>query len=172
MKVLGIDPGSHVTGYGVIEKSPGGGLIHVCHGEIRPGKLELPQRLLAINDSLTKVIEEVRPETLAIESVFFAKNVKSAILLGHARSVPLLLAAAYGLDVFEYDPRSVKAAVTGFGGATKDQVQRMVQMLLKTQKPPDSDAADALAVAICHIHHRGRGLLTRMGKRKPIARGF
>ena len=158
MKILGIDPGSLVTGYGVVLKGSRGRLIHLCDGEISPDPSSpLPERLLAISKTLNRVIEEYRPDAVAIESIFFAKNARSAITLGQARGVPLLSAASYGLKVFEYDPRKIKLSITGYGNATKDQVQKMVGMLLKTTRAIKPDAADALAAAICHINHSVNG---------------
>ncbi len=154
LRVLGIDPGTLVTGYGIVERGRSGDLIHVCDGEIRAGRgVTLAERLLSISESLRKVIDEYRPDCVSVESVFFAKNVKSALMLGHARGVVLLSAAFSKLPVHEYSPRTVKQAVVGYGGASKEQVQKMVSLLLNTASAPKPDAADALAAAICHIHH-------------------
>lgn len=153
MRVLGIDPGSHKTGYGIVVKGGGGKLIHVCDGTIEAPGDDLSQRLLSISKSLNEIIAEFKPDYVAIESVFFAKNVKSAVMLGHARGVALLSAAVGGLEVFEYAPRAVKLAVTGYGNAEKEQVQKMVKLLLSTPSVSKPDAADALAIAICHLHH-------------------
>ena len=170
MKILGIDPGSIVTGYGVVRKGGRGRLTHLCDGEIRPAPgTSLPERLLVISDGIKRVIDEQAPDAVAIESVFFAKNVRSAIILGHARAVPLLTAASSGLRVFEYAPRSVKLTVTGYGNATKEQVQKMVGILLNIGKTPGPDASDALAVAICHIQAATTGiepLMKRNSKRR------
>lgn len=159
MKILGIDPGSHFTGYGIVGKGGGGKLVHVADGCITLNpKAPLPERLLKISKGLDEIILEFRPDAVAIESVFFAANAKSAITLGHARGVSILSAASKGLPVFEYAPRAIKLAVTGYGNATKEQMQKMVKMLLKTAAASRSDAADALAIAICHIHHFRSGL--------------
>ncbi|MFQ5442843.1 MAG: crossover junction endodeoxyribonuclease RuvC [Thermodesulfobacteriota bacterium] len=170
MKILGIDPGSIVTGYGVVRKDGRGRLTHLCDGEIRPEPgVPLPERLLVISDAIKRVIDDQTPDAVAIESVFFARNARSAITLGHARAVPLLSAASSGLKVFEYAPRSVKLTVTGYGNATKEQVQKMVGILLNITQTPGPDAADALAVAICHIHSSGMGiepLMKRNSKRR------
>ncbi len=157
MKVLGIDPGSRVTGYGIVESVRGGsGLKHVCDGEIKTAaSKELSGRLLIISGALRDVIEEFRPDAVSVESVFYAKNVKSAIVLSHVRGVALLAASSYGIKVFEYSPASVKLAVVGYGSAAKVQVQHMVKALLNIPKAPPPDAADALAVAICHINSSG-----------------
>lgn len=167
MKVMGVDPGTLVTGYGIVEGDGRGRLLCVCNGEIRanPGA-NLPERLLKISNSLKAVMEEFRPDCVAIESIFFARNVKSALTLGHARGVVLLAAADSGVRVFEYGARSIKQAVVGYGAATKEQVQKMVVVLLKTPVIERPDAADALAAAICHIHHSsglcGAGNLSRV----------
>lgn len=164
MKVLGIDPGTRITGYGIVESaggaggSGGTGLVRVCEGEIAPEPgLPLSERLHVISTTLTGIVEQHRPDTVSVESLFYAKNVKSAIMLGHARGVALLCAAAFGVPVVEYSPSTIKQAVVGYGGATKQQVQKMVKVLLNTEEDSGPDAADALAAAICHIHHAGRG---------------
>lgn len=151
MKVLGIDPGTEITGYGAVSRGKGGSLSYITSGCIRmsPAK-SLPERLLAIQTGLKAVIEEVRPDAVAVESVFFGKNFRSSVILGHARGVALLSAASCMVEVFEYDPRTIKLSVAGYGNATKDQVQRMVKALLKTPVIFNSDISDALAAAICH----------------------
>jgi len=154
LRVLGIDPGSIVTGYGVVEKVSGS-LLHVADGVVRAkASMKLPERLLPIFDGLQEVISEYEPQAIAVESIFFAKNIKSAAILGHARGVALLAAARAQLAIFEYSPMEVKQSVVGYGAATKEQVQKMVKALLTIDHLPTSDAADALAVAICHIHHQ------------------
>ena len=174
MKVLGIDPGSRITGYGVVLKGRGGTLTEVCHGIIRltPGAT-LAKKLLEISEGLSAVIEEHKPDAVAIEDMFFAKNVRSAIMLGHARGVSMLSAASFGLDVFEYAPMKIKQAVTGYGNAPKDQVQRMVKALLKSSGEASPDAADALATAICHINHTREGVSRAVGNalRRPATGG-
>jgi crossover junction endodeoxyribonuclease RuvC len=172
--VLGIDPGSLSTGYGVVLKGGGGSLTHLCHGVVRLDQgSALSERLLAISEAIKGVIEEFRPDAAAIETIFFGKNVRSAVTLGHARGASMLSAASFGLEVFEYDPRTIKQAVTGYGNATKDQVQRMVKALLKTPDIARPDAADALATAICHINHFRKGVSSgrRRGIRTPASRG-
>lgn len=155
MKVLGIDPGSINTGYGIVGKGPNGTLVHICDGAISPGaSLPIAERLLKVSEGLRKVINEHKPDAVSIESVFFAKNVKSAITLGQARGAALLSAAQFGLPVFEYAPTAIKLAITGYGQADKAQVQKMVKLLLKSAEGfKKADASDALAIAICHIHH-------------------
>ena len=152
MRVLGIDPGTRTTGYGIIEAGPGGVIKLVCEGQITPaGSME--QRLLAISDLLSEVTAEFKPDHASVESVFYSKNVRSAIMLGHARGVALLAAARAGIPVSEYAPTKIKQAVTGYGSATKAQVQKMVKVLLNTKRSFGADAADALAAAICHLNN-------------------
>jgi len=154
LRVLGIDPGTRVTGYGVVDRGKGGALIHLLDGCVKTNPaMSLAERLVAIREAIDKVIEECGPDAVAVESVFFAKNARSAIMLGHARGVILQSAASRGLPIFEYAPRVIKLAITGYGNAAKVQMQKMVRLLLKTDKPARADAADALAAAICHIHH-------------------
>lgn len=166
MRVLGIDPGSIRLGYGVVEKGRGGSLLHVSAGVVAlDPALPFSERLFIISTRLNAIIEEFKPDSVAVESIFFAKNVRSAVILGHVRGVALLAAASSGLPVYEYSPRTIKLAAVGFGGAVKGQVQRMVKLLLKTAEEPPSDAADALAVAICHINHWRPGLDASVGRK-------
>jgi len=159
LKVLGVDPGSLITGYGLVEEGAHGSHTSLCHGQIRlKSSATLPSRLLALSEGLEKIIEEFSPDVLSIESVFFAKNARSSLVLGHARAVPLLLAATHGMDVFEYAPRQIKLAVTGFGAASKGQVQKMTGSLLKIKEMPGADASDALAVALCHLYRFSNGI--------------
>lgn len=154
--VLGIDPGSRVTGYAVVSPGKSGKYIKHCEGEIKvDAKGEFPVRLKEIYTGLKAVIEEHHPEVVSVESVFYGKNVKSAMVMSHARGVVLLCAAEYSLSVFEYSPSVVKQAVVGNGQATKEQVQHMVKLLLGISELSGPDAADALAIAICHINHQG-----------------
>ena len=157
MRVFGIDCGTEFTGYGVVEmdheaKNPQ--LAHCAAGTIRLNKKEkTPQRLAQVFAELTGLMSLHAPDCVAIEEVFFSANVKSALKLGQVRGVALLAAATCGLPVAEYAPLSIKSSVTGYGLAAKEQVQFMVTRLLELVAPPDSpDAADALAIAICHIH--------------------
>jgi len=154
MRVLGIDCGSEYTGYGVVEDLGGGRLVCCTHGAIRLRPRDsMAFKLQQIFASLTSVIAEHRPEMVAIEDVFYAVNVKSALKLGQVRGVALLAASSSGLDVAEYAPLAIKSAVVGYGRAEKPQVQQMVMRLLHLETPPQpTDAADALAIAICHIH--------------------
>ena len=157
MRVLGIDCGSEYTGYGVVEESSDGRLI--CHavGAIKlKSSLSMAAKLKKIFTELTVIITEHQPETVAIEDVFYAVNVKTALKLGQVRGVAMLAASSSGLEVAEYSPLSIKSAVVGYGKADKQQVQQMVTLLLKLAAPPEpTDASDALAIAICHIHTAG-----------------
>jgi crossover junction endodeoxyribonuclease RuvC len=153
MIVLGIDPGMAIVGYGVVEKK-GHILKPIDYGVITtPSDMEAPQRLVAIYDSIQELISRYQPDEVAIEELFFNKNVKTAITVGHARGVAVLAAAKTGLNLYEYTPLQVKQSVVGYGRAEKTQVQQMVKSLLSLKEiPKPDDAADALAVAICHIH--------------------
>ena len=154
MRVLGIDCGTEYTGYGVVDQASPGSLICICCGAIKLSPREpLPLRLTRIYSRLEELILEHRPEQVAIEDVFYAVNVKSALKLGQVRGVAMLAAAAAGLEVSEYAPLSIKSAVVGYGKAEKQQVQHMVTRLLNLAEPPEpADASDALAIAICHLH--------------------
>jgi crossover junction endodeoxyribonuclease RuvC len=154
MRVLGIDCGSQHTGYGVVEQTPDGVLVYVAAGAVSLKTRDpLAERLLRVHQELQSVIHEHRPEVAAIEEVFYAANAKSALKLGEVRGVAMMTAAACGLPVVGYAPLAVKSAVVGYGRAEKSQVQDMVMRLLKLAAPPEpADAADALAVAICHLH--------------------
>ena len=154
MRILGIDPGSRLTGYGVVEAGRGGPQYIAC-GCIRSEHGELPERLGVIYRGVGEVIGEFAPTALAIEQVFVARNPDSALKLGQARGVAIAAAVAARLPVAEYAARSVKQAVTGTGGAPKEQVQQMVRLLLKLPSAPRPDAADALAIAICHVNTAG-----------------
>ena len=147
---MGIDPGTNVTGYGVIEKQRTG-FKEILHGEIKVAKnQQLSQRLKHIFNELTVVIEKSNPDMMALEDIFYGKNVKSLIKQGHARGVILLAASVKGLPVYEYSPLEIKKAVVGYGRAEKSQIQQMVKVILGLSALPPEDAADALAIAICH----------------------
>lgn len=157
MRVFGIDCGTEFTGYGVVEvdceaRLPK--LVHLAAGTIRLNKKEkTPQRLAQVYSELVGLITLHEPECVAIEEVFFSANAKSALKLGQVRGVAMLAAATCGMPVAEYAPLSIKSSVVGYGLAAKEQVQFMVMRLLELDHAPDSpDAADALAIAICHIH--------------------
>jgi crossover junction endodeoxyribonuclease RuvC len=154
MRVLGIDCGTEYTGYGVVELGPAGELRCCTCGAIKLSpKHPMPERLSRIFSTLTDIVRQHQPDQVSIEDVFYALNVKSALKLGQVRGVAMLAAACAGLPVAEYAPLSIKSAVVGYGKADKLQVQHMVTRLLRLDAPPDSpDAADALAIAICHLH--------------------
>ena len=157
MRILGIDPGSVSTGFGVIDYEKGR-LSLVDQGTINTRRgADLPERLSTIHDALREVIARTNPIAAAVETPFAGQNVKSLIQLAHARGVILLAARSAALEVFEYAPRSVKSAVVGYGAAEKDQVAKMVRMLLPgcASLKMSSDASDALAIAICHAHTAG-----------------
>lgn len=163
LRVLGIDPGSAATGYGVVEVRDRS-LISIAHGVITTSPRQtFPLRLQVIHQALQVVIGQHRPGCAVLEGIFFSKNVKTALQLGQTRGAAMLAVVEAGLTVFEYSPLEVKSAVTGFGKASKPQVQRMVASLLGLSSGlPATDAADALAVAICHIH--GVVLHTRIAR--------
>jgi len=154
MRVLGVDCGTEYTGYGVVEQNGQGELRALASGAIRLSPREaMPQRLERIFTKLSELIAAHQPELVAIEDVFYAVNVKSALKLGQVRGVAMLAAAAAGLEVCEYAPLAIKSAVVGYGRAEKAQVQQMVTRLLRLPEIPEPpDAADALAIAICHLH--------------------
>ncbi len=155
MRIFGIDPGSHRSGYGCVESDGSRHRMVVCGTISAPAHAPLAERLLAIHEGLRVLIERHRPDCVAIEDVFHARNVRSALLLGHARGVALLAASAAGVPVAAYTPAEIKHAVVGYGRAEKRQVQSMVRLLLGLdQSPSPHDVADALAVAICHLHSR------------------
>jgi crossover junction endodeoxyribonuclease RuvC len=149
--ILGVDPGSRITGYGVI-RADGRHIEYIDSGCIRVGEKPMAERLQTIFQSLATLIAEYRPEEFAIEQVFMARNPDSALKLGQARGAAIVSAATSGLAVHEYSARQVKQAVVGKGGADKSQVQHMVQVLLSLSRKPQADAADALAIAMCHAH--------------------
>lgn len=157
MRILGIDPGSVITGFGVIDYERGR-LTLVEQGSIHTRRgADLPERLGVIHEGLLEVIQRTHPGAVAVEAPFAGKNVKSLIQLAHARGVALLVARSARLEVFEYAPRAVKSAVVGYGAAEKEQVAKMVRILLpgcgSVEMTPD--ASDALAIAICHAHTAG-----------------
>jgi crossover junction endodeoxyribonuclease RuvC len=152
---MGIDCGTEWTGFGIVETDRAGEMHSVCHGAIHLSKRDsLPHRLTIIFSRLLELIGEHQPEVVAIEEVFHAVNSQTALKLGQVRGVALLSAATSKVEIAEYSPLSVKSAVCGYGRADKEQVQFMVTRLLHLAEPPEpTDASDALAVAICHIHH-------------------
>ena len=153
MRIFGIDPGSERTGYGCIDAEAGRCRLVTAGAILLPRRLSFPEKLQTIHRALRTMMVELRPEAAAVESVFYAANVRSALMLGHARGAALLAAADAGVPIAEYAPAEVKRAVVGYGRAEKRQVQRMVALLLGLDRAPDPyDAADALAAAICHLH--------------------
>lgn len=156
MRVLGVDPGLAITGYGVVE-SDGERVRLVASSAIRtPARVPLAQRLAQLYDEMAAVLAAHRPAVLAVERLFFGRNVTTAMNVGQARGVVLLCAARHGVPVVEYTPTQVKQALTGYGSASKAQVQYMVQALLGLDEPPrPDDVADAIAVAVCHLYLAG-----------------
>lgn len=157
MRILGIDPGSDTTGYGLIE-SDGSRHSSILFGAIRTSpRLAFHERLLQIYAELIQILSREEVDAVAVENIFHSANAQSALKLGHARGVALLAAAQRKLPVFEYSPLEIKSAIVGYGRAEKSQVQMMVRLLLNLEETPNpTDAADALAVAICHSHRSSR----------------
>jgi len=153
MLVLGVDPGSHATGYGVIETAPT--LRQVAGGVIRTKKAaDLPSRLLTIHAGIVAVVQEYLPVVMAVENLFNARNPRSSLVLGHARGVIVLAGVQAGLTIAEYAPREIKQAVTGSGAASKEQVRFMIMRLLRLREQPPLDQSDALAVAMTYSNRR------------------
>ncbi len=153
MKIFGIDPGSDRTGYGCIETTGGRHHLVICGSLSAPARSTFPEKLRHVHAGLATLLARHRPDCVAVENIFHARNVRSALKLGHARGVVLLAAAQAGLPIAEYAPTEIKLAVVGFGRAEKHQVQQMIKLLLGLDAVPSPhDAADALAVAICHVH--------------------
>lgn len=152
MRVMGIDPGSAITGYGIVE-ARGSRLCHIAGGAIRVPRSGIGERLAFICENIREVIELNRPEAIAVEKVFLARNARSALVLGQARGAALVACGELGDAVVEYSALEIKQAVVGRGRADKHQVQHMVRVLLGLRESPQADTADALACAICHINH-------------------
>ncbi|EUD09389.1 crossover junction endodeoxyribonuclease RuvC [Providencia alcalifaciens] len=167
--ILGIDPGSRITGYGVIRQQ-GRQLLYLGSGCIRTQVDDLPSRLQRIYAGVSEIITQYQPDGLSIEQVFMAKNADSALKLGQARGVAIVAAANQNIPVFEYAARQVKQTVVGTGSAEKSQVQHMVKSILKLSASPQADAADALAIAITHCHFN-QNLLKVGDPRLVLARG-
>lgn len=156
MKVFGVDPGSIRTGYGCIDTDGSRHHLVTSGAIVTSAKATFPEKLLTIYQGLGRLLAEYRPDCVAVENVFHAANVRSALVLGHARGVALLAAVEGHYPLFEYTPAEIKLAVVGYGRAEKHQVGEMVRLLLGlTEAPQPHDAADALAVAICHVHTAG-----------------
>jgi crossover junction endodeoxyribonuclease RuvC len=154
VRVFGIDPGSVRTGYGCVDTDGRRHRLVLCGAIAVPARAAFAERLRLIHTGLAELLADCRPDSVAIENLFHANNVRSALKLGHARGVAMLAAVEAGVTLFEYTPAEIKRAVVGYGRAEKPQVQQMVKLLLGLSAPPSPhDAADALAVAICHVHH-------------------
>jgi crossover junction endodeoxyribonuclease RuvC len=152
VRIFGIDPGSIRTGYGCVETDGTRHRLVTCGVLAAPARSTFPERLQVIHDGLHRLLQAAAPCCVVIENLFYARNVRSALLLGHARGVAVLAAVEAGLPVVEYTPAEIKLAIVGYGRAEKPQVQRMVKLLLGLDAMPTHDAADALAIAICHAH--------------------
>ncbi len=167
LRILGVDPGSRVTGYGIIEHGPAGSRA-LAWGEIRSVGEEMPAKLRSIFEQLSDVVREHTPAEIAVERVFVHKSVDSALKLGQARGAALCAVFGGGAAVFEYAPRQIKQTVVGTGAADKHQVAHMMKILLGLPETPRPDAADALAVALCHAHMRAAPALLSAGRgRRP-----
>ena len=168
MRIFGIDPGSVRTGYGCVETDRGRHRLLACGALAAPAGSTLPDRLHVIHEGLTRLLRECAPDCVAVESLFYARNVRSALVLGHARGVAVLAAVEAGLPLAEYSPAEIKLAVVGYGRADKVQIQHMVKLLLGLASVPNPhDAADALAVAICHAHSGPSAAVRRASGRLP-----
>ncbi len=163
--ILGIDPGSRVTGYGVI-KAVNQDLYYIGSGCIRTSEGELSQRLLQIFNGICELMDQYNPNEVAIEQVFMHQNPNSALKLGHARGVAMVACASHRMEISEYSPREIKQAIAGYGAAEKVQVKHMVVQLLQLNASPQSDAADALAIAICHSYRANGNVLRRLSTRQ------
>jgi len=164
-RILGIDPGSRITGYGVIE-SDGNKSIHIASGCIRMSQAGLPERLGEIYRAVTQVIADYAPTEMAVEEVFVSKNPSSALKLGHARGAAVCAGVMAGLPIAEYTPRRIKQTVVGTGAADKDQVQHMIKLILQLSGKLAADQSDALAVAISHAHSNSVLLNLKAGGRR------
>ena len=154
MKIMGIDPGSNITGYGIIEKKEDR-LNWIDDGQISPSKRSsFYERLFYIFSEIKRLIDKYRPQEVALEDIFYSKNVKSSIRLGHIRGAIVVASLSMGVPLFEYTPLEVKKAVTGYGAASKSQVKEMVKLILSIERDISFDSSDALAIAICHANTR------------------
>ena len=153
LRILGIDPGSRLTGFGVVDAA-GDRIAYVASGSVRSTDGAFADRLKMIFDSVAGLVADYEPDVLAVESVFVHRNAGSALKLGHARAAAICATFSANIEVVEYAPREIKQAIVGTGGATKEQVQHMIVSLLKLSGAPAPDAADALAAALCHGHRR------------------
>jgi len=164
MLVIGVDPGTATTGYGLVREDERGNLEAVAYGVVTtPSDWDMPRRLLFIYEQLKEIIQNYQPDSSAVEKLYFQSNVRTAISVGQGRGAALIALASSDLPLGEYTPLEVKQAVVGYGNADKNQVQQMVKMLLNMEElPRPDDAADALAVAICHIHSTVRDRLAEI----------
>ena len=169
MRVLGVDPGSVRTGFGVVERS--GSLFRwVEHGDaVPPRRLDLPHRIHAIVERVGEVMDRVRPDCVAVEEAFYHESVRSTLVLGHVRGALLVAAVSRGYAVAEYSPRAIKLAITGSGASAKEQVAFMIRRLLDVRGPLTMDASDGLAVALCHLHRAGAAGLAVAGRSRGAA---
>jgi crossover junction endodeoxyribonuclease RuvC len=167
-RILGIDPGSRLTGFGVLD-SRQDCATYVASGAVNTIEGAFNDRLKRIFQSICEIVTEYRPDVVALESVFVHKNANSALKLGHARSAAICATFEFDIEVFEYAPREIKQAVVGKGSATKEQVQHMVRAMLDLDGEPSPDAADALATALCHANQRS--LIAKLGGKKVMAGG-
>jgi crossover junction endodeoxyribonuclease RuvC len=168
LKVLGIDPGTAATGYGVVVRRDGGAVLLECGVVRTTAGAPLPERLRQIHEAVGDVMDRHGPEVVAVEDIFYGKNVRTTVLLGHARGAILLAAALRDLPVVDYPPAEVKNAIVGTGRATKDQVQFMIRKLLRLKEAPaPSDAADGVAVALCHLNSARLSGLVRRAVARP-----
>ncbi len=152
MRILGIDPGTQITGYGILEKR-NNHIIHIDNGGIfPPKKAPFYKKISHIHEKISEIIQKYAPDMVALEDIFVAKNAMSSLKLGHARGAIMVATHQFQLPLYEYTPTQVKQALTGYGRATKEQIQKMVQALLKLPETAFTDASDALAIAICHLH--------------------
>jgi crossover junction endodeoxyribonuclease RuvC len=175
VKIFGIDPGSDRTGYGCIESAGSRHRLVICGLISTPARATFPEKLMVIHSGLKSLLQRHRPECLAVEDIFYARNVRSALKLGHARGVVLLAASEMGVPVVEYSPAEIKRAVVGYGRAEKQQVQEMIRVLLGlASRPSPHDVADALAVALCHLHNAGNRWTrpARTGRSRPLVRSW
>ncbi len=168
MRILGVDPGTWKTGVGIIETQ--GNRYQLVFETVIAVKGDLPiaKRLLQIYQGITACIREHKPEVVALENVFFGKDLQAMVKIGEARSCAMLAAAEQNLEVVEYPPARVKQAVSGNGRATKEQIQHMIKTLLGLKEAPKADSADALAVAICHVHTGHRSRIESQVKKRPV----
>ena len=170
VRIIGIDPGLRRTGWGVIE-TEGNRLVFIGCGSVEPPDgLPLASRLLAIHEGLAKVLDDFKPAEAAVEQTFVNKDGVATLKLGQARGVAMLAPAMFGISVAEYAPNQVKKTVVGAGHADKNQIAVMLKILLPKAEPKSADAADALAIAICHAHHRGSVIMQLKAQMKVVAR--